>query len=76
MEHLEEVAGKYEVFNRPTSATAIDEEDFKKIQFFTVLMYDLTSQAETVNECRRILYTQKNRSVENIPPSEQVLANP
>ena len=75
MEHLEEVAGKYEVFNRLTSATAIDEEDFKKIQFFTVLMYDLTSQAETVNECRRILYTQKNRSVENIPPSEQVLAN-
>ena len=75
MEHLEEVAGKYEVFNRLTSATAIDEEDFKKIQFFTVLMYDLTSQAETVNECRRILYTQKNRSVENIPPPEQVLAN-
>ena len=75
MEHLEEVAGKYEVFNRLTSATAIDEEDFKKIQFFTVLMYDLTSQAETVNECRRILYTQKNRSVENIPPSEHVLAN-
>ena len=49
-----------EVFNRLTSATAIDEEDFKKIQLFIVLMYDMTSQAQTVNECRRILYTQKN----------------
>ena len=62
-----------EVFNRLTSATAIVEEDFKKIQLFTVLMYDLTSQAQTVNECSRILYIQKNRCVENTSPSEQAL---
>ncbi|KAG5891985.1 hypothetical protein JTB14_007733 [Gonioctena quinquepunctata] len=47
----------------------VTEEDFVKIELFTVLMYDVTSQTETVNECRRVLYTQKNRSVENIPPS-------
>lgn len=36
-------------------------------------MYDVTSETETVNECRRILFTQKNRNVENIPPTEEAL---
>ncbi|CAG9823856.1 unnamed protein product [Phaedon cochleariae] len=62
-----------DVFIRLSSTDIITEEDFDKIQLFTVMMYDVTSQTETVNECRRVLYTQKNRSVENIPPTEGAL---
>ena len=34
-----------------------------------ILMYDRTSELEGVNECRRYLFTKKNRSSENLPPT-------
>ena len=36
-------------------------------------MYDRTSPLKSVNECRRILYTKKRRSIEGIPPTENGL---
>jgi len=36
-------------------------------------MYDRTSQSSSVNECRRVLFTRKNRAIENIPPTADAL---
>ncbi|XP_065670919.1 uncharacterized protein LOC136089121 [Hydra vulgaris] len=45
----------------------------KAIERFVVLMYDRSSTAAGVNECRCILYTIKNRAIENIPPTADAL---
>ncbi|KAG5900219.1 hypothetical protein JTB14_008101 [Gonioctena quinquepunctata] len=66
-------ASSFHELKQMASAVIVTEEDFIQIQLFTVLMYDDNSQTETLNECRRVLYTQKNRSVENIPPTAEAL---
>ena len=38
-----------------------------------VLMYDRTSEATEVNGARRQLFTQKSRTLENIPPTQSGL---
>ena len=38
-----------------------------------VLMYDRTSEATEVNDARRQLFTQKYRTLENIPPTQAAL---
>lgn len=55
-------------FLRLSSCNEISNNDFEKIQLFTIFIYDSSSQAKSVNECRRVLYTQKNRSVETFLP--------
>ena len=51
----------------------IDDVHFKALQRFVVLMYDRSSPCQNVNQCRRILYTRRNRSIENIPPTADAL---
>ena len=50
-----------------------DEESLMlTVQRFVVLLYDITSHINRVNDCRRVLF-KKNRSIENIPPTENAL---
>jgi len=46
---------------------------FGIIQRFVVLMYERTSAAESVDECRKHLFAQKGRSMESIPPTADAL---
>lgn len=62
-----------QVFNNLSNSMEIQDEDFQMIEWFTVLMYDTTSTTRSVNECRRILFTKRNRSIENIPPTADAL---
>jgi hypothetical protein len=55
-----------------TSGTVTDEI-MQCIERYTVLLYDRTSACSGVNDCRRILYTRKNRAIENIPPTSDAL---
>lgn len=50
-----------------------ESEHFKLLEHFTVIMYDKTSSLESVNECRRALFCQKGKSMENIPPTQAAL---
>jgi len=59
--------------NFPTTTISITEATIEKLERFVVLMYDRTSSCESVNECRRLLFTQKNRAIENIPPTLDAL---
>jgi len=63
-----------EVFNSLSAGfTEIDSELFRILQRYIVLLYDRSSDTDEVNICRRLLYTKKNRSIENIPPTSDTL---
>ena len=48
-------------------------ESMELLERFVVLMYDRTSEATEVNDVRRELFTQKSRTLENIPPTQAAL---
>jgi hypothetical protein len=56
-----------------TGGSEIYDHIMSNIQRFVVLMYDRTSCCVGVNACRRMLYTKKNRAIENIPPTADAL---
>ena len=62
-----------EAFHKLSTTTTIPDDVMEKIERFVVLMYDGTSACANVNECRRILYTRRNRAIENIPPTGNAL---
>ena len=43
------------------------------IERFVCLMYDKTTYISNVNDCRRMLFTKKSRTVDNIPPTRNAL---
>lgn len=51
----------------------ISQDSMLLIKRFVVLMYDRVSEASTVNEARKQLFTQKSRAIENLPPTKAVL---
>ena len=44
-----------------------------QIERFVVLMYDRTSECMEVNDARKHLFSQKSRTLENIPPTQAAL---
>ncbi|XP_061717344.1 uncharacterized protein LOC133525110 isoform X1 [Cydia pomonella] len=44
-----------------------------EIQKFVITMYDRSCPSETVNECRKNLFTKKDRQIDNLPPTEAAL---
>ena len=53
----------------------LDAEDgnFLKIERMTVILYDKTSPLSSVNETRRELFCHKNRAMDKLPPTKDVL---
>jgi hypothetical protein len=49
------------------------ELSMSRVERFVVLMYDKTSDTIEVNEARKQLFTQKSRTLENIPPTQAAL---
>ncbi len=45
------------------------------LERFVVLLYDRTSDQVSVNDARKQLFTQKSRSLENLPPTQAALDN-
>ena len=52
----------------------VSEEQCRVLGRFVVLMYSRTCPHQTVNEARQALFAQGNKSIENIPPTQAVLA--
>lgn len=48
-------------------------EDEETIEGFVVLLYDRTSGKIDVNECRRELFTKKQKLIDDIPPTKDAL---
>lgn len=68
-----EVDNAFLVYSQVPRSISEADESFLLIQRFVVLMYQSSSSAETVNEARRILFTQQSRSIEHIPPTSNAL---
>ena len=60
----------YELSSAPDD---ISEEQLHLLERFVILMYDKTSNEESVNICRKDLFTRKSRQIENIPPTRNAL---
>ena len=51
----------------------LNESVISVLEQFVVLLYDRTSDLELVNESRKWLFTQKSRTLGNIPPPQAAL---
>ena len=51
----------------------ITDDIMLSIERYVVLMYDRTSQAVSVNACRKDLFARKGRAMESIPPTRDAL---
>ena len=66
------VAFQYLV-DHPFEVLEISSPHFKLTERFTVALYDRTSTSDSVNKARRELFSQKNHSLENLPPTQDAL---
>ena len=53
--------------------TEISELTMKTLEWFVVLLYDRTSDIMSVNDTRKLLFTLKSRSLDNLPPTQEAL---
>ncbi|KAG0721985.1 hypothetical protein GWK47_045320 [Chionoecetes opilio] len=61
------------IVEHPHAQITVDCQEFQMLERFTVVIYDKTSPLVSVNEARKELFCQKNRTMENIPPTQQAL---
>eukprot|EP00745_Piridium_sociabile_P022176 TRINITY_DN34414_c0_g1_i10.p1 TRINITY_DN34414_c0_g1~~TRINITY_DN34414_c0_g1_i10.p1 ORF type:complete len:283 (-),score=55.29 TRINITY_DN34414_c0_g1_i10:371-1219(-) len=61
------------IMKEPFSHISEEGVDFKLLERFTIVLYDKTSNLESVNECRRSLFCQKGKTMETIPPTQAAL---
>ena len=51
----------------------LSDNSISAIVRFICLMYDKTTYISNVNDCRRMLFTKKSKTVDNIPPNRNTL---
>ncbi|KAG0718747.1 hypothetical protein GWK47_051859 [Chionoecetes opilio] len=51
----------------PYMTVTVNCKEFQLLERFTVIIYNKKSNLDSVNEARRELFSQKNRTMENIP---------
>ena len=61
------------IANNPHASMTIEDRYFKILERFCVVLYDKTSILGSVNEARRELFCQKNKTMEAIPPTQDAL---
>ena len=59
--------------DHPFEALDISSLHFKLNERFTVILYDRISTSDSVNKARRERFSQKDRSYENLPPTQDAL---
>eukprot|EP00794_Sanderia_malayensis_P019491 gene19490-21416_t len=55
------------------STNNLTDDDMKNLERYVILMYDRSSQLTDINECRKILFTRKGRSIDSLPPTRGAL---
>ncbi|KAG0710103.1 hypothetical protein GWK47_023496 [Chionoecetes opilio] len=59
--------------NHPYMTVTVNCKQFQLLERFTVIIYNKTSNLDSVYEARRELFSQKNRPMEKIPPTQEAL---
>ncbi len=57
----------------PHMSLTKESQHFQNLERFTVVLYDRASSLESVDEARKELFCQKNRTMESIPPTQDAL---
>ena len=57
----------------PHTPLTVESQYFWNLEHFTVVVYDKTSCLVSVDEVQKELFCQKNRNMENIPPTQDAL---
>ena len=73
MTKLEQFSWYLEFYFRLSTSEHLTDDDFAKVERYVILLYDRASPCTDVNECRRFLFTKKQRSIEAIPPTKDAL---
>ena len=66
-----EIAGIFRVF--ATMPSEVTEDQLRMIERYVILMYEKTSSEQSVNKCRKDLFSNMSRQIENIPPTNATL---
>lgn len=61
-----------DITNTPNSFT-LESQHMSHLERFTVLMYSKNCGADSVNDARKLMFTQGLKSLESIPPSQHAL---
>ena len=62
-----------ETFIKLSSLVELSEEDKEVIERFVCFMYERGTEYANINQCRQYLFTRMSRSIENCPPTSNVL---
>ncbi|KAG0727160.1 hypothetical protein GWK47_004058 [Chionoecetes opilio] len=65
--------GRQQLMNHPYMTVTVNCKQFQLLERFTVIIYNKTSNLDSVNEGRREIFSQKNRPMEKIPPTQEAL---
>ena len=57
----------------PYAQLSVDAQHFRQLEYFTVILYDKTSHLENVDEARKELFCQKNKTMQIISPAQNAL---
>ena len=60
-------------YSKPCHSFDPQKDSVQVIERFTCLLYDRASTVEDINDCRQKLFTNRGRSVDDIPPTRDVL---
>lgn len=58
------------IMERPFLPLTLESQPFRILEHFTCILYDKTTQFQSVNEARQDLFSRKSRTMENIPPTQ------
>ena len=62
-----------ETFAKLSTLNILSDADLHVVEQFVVLLYDSTCPYSSVNECRRYLFAQLGRMIDNCPPTQNAL---
>ena len=57
----------------PFADVGTESYHFKLLERYTVVLYDKSSNVENIDKARKILYCQKDKTMESIPPTQDAL---
>ena len=58
------------IATHPFQQLAVSSKNFQKLERFTIIMYDRSSPLASVNDTRLMLFSKRNRDLDNIPPTQ------
>ena len=63
----------YDAVTHASTSLTMNSQHMRRLERFTVLKYSKNCESESVNEARKMMFTHRLKSLENIPPTRHAL---